>query len=958
MTVLAEPAKQVSVKTEKLPVNGMKLFENHIRPLLVRHCLECHNEKKQEGEIRLDAWKYLKGDKENDPLVIKGSPEKSRLFEVILYHEDDTQMPPKGKIPDLAIVNLRKWIKIGAPWPAKAVLHPPSQDSLIKELQETHWAYHPVRNIKVPQNKNDHWSKTAIDRFIFHEMIKENLSPSPKADRRTLLRRVSIDLTGLPPTWDELQEFEKDSSENAFEKVVDRLLASPGYGIRWGRHWLDVARYGDTKGYVFTDEIRYPYSYTYRDYVVRAMNEDVPYNRFIKEQIAADHLGLPKNSEALAALGFLTVGNRFRKNKHDQIDDRIDVISRGLMGITASCSRCHDHKYDPIPTADYYSLYGIFNSSHEPAELPLIGTVQEDSAEYKAYLKGLKKREQDVENYRREGHQKILSELRNSAGDYLQFILKEKGYDVKNMKMVIAETNLRRHSINAWKAFLKKEAGENHPLFRSWHRLLTVPKESFAKSSQKMIEELKKENPSKNNPLLIAALTEKPLTNMYEVARVYGKLFQDVEKKIQGQISEPKKDSKPAKGEKSKTAKKESLVDIATKKNKVKFKDQYEEQIRTVLYVKKTPINFAFEDSARYFDRAMNNQINRLKKKIEQWKLDSPGTPPRAMVMLDKGKPVRQRIFLRGKPGSKGADVARQNFAIVSYSKRKPFSKGSGRLELAESIVDPKNPLTVRVLVNRVWMHHFNKGLVSSADDFGTRTEEPIHADLLDYLAKDFIQDGWSLKKLHKKILLSNVYQQASNDRPDMREQDPENAFFWKMNLRRLEYEAIRDSFLAVSGQLDSKTNGKPIDFMKNPLSKRRTIYGFVNRNNLPTIMNSFDFANPDASTSERALTIVPQQALFVMNSPFILEMAKSIMKNLGVSSQTKPAEVIKLLYQKVLTRNPDENEIQLAIQFIENESVKSILDDGQPEKKSGKLSNWERFAQVLLLTNEFSHVD
>src|SRR5579863_604374 len=405
-------------------------FEQKIRPILSARCFECHGEKKQEGSLRLDSRTSILKGNESGPAIVTGKPEESRLVEVIGY-QDALRMPPKEKLADAEIALLTEWIKIGAPFPASAVATGPALGESatpagIVKARATHWSYLPIRLVEPPAVKNATWGAAAIDRFVLAKLEEQGLAPAPPADRRTLLRRAAFDLVGLPPTAEEVAAFENDISEGAFASVVDRLLASPHYGERWGRHWLDVARYADTKGYVFTEERKYPFSYTYRDYVVRAMNSDLPFDRFILEQLAADQLPTGDDKAPLAAMGFLTLGRRFGNNQFDIIDDRIDVVSRGLLGLTTACARCHDHKFDPIPTDDYYSLYGIFASSVEPADLPLIGEPQNNDA-YREYEQELAKREGAVSAMQAEKLTALIEELRARTADYLAVVADQDG---------------------------------------------------------------------------------------------------------------------------------------------------------------------------------------------------------------------------------------------------------------------------------------------------------------------------------------------------------------------------------------------------------------------------------------------------------------------------------------------------------------------------------------------------
>jgi mono/diheme cytochrome c family protein len=771
LLVLLPTASAPADNPAKPSAGQLEFFEARIRPVLAEHCYACHGPKKQRGKLRLDSAAALRKGSEDGPVIVAGHPEKSLLIQAV-RQQGEVKMPPspRPKLSAQAVADLAAWVKMGAPWPANAPgadasrLAPPGADAsrLAKkdeEPEKTHWAFQPVKKPALPAVRDSSWSKTPLDRFILAALEAKGLRPSADADRRTWLRRVTFDLIGLPPTAAEVAAFEADQSANAYEKVVDRLLASPHFGERWARYWLDVARYADTKGYVFREERRYPYAYTYRDYVVRAFNEDLPYDRFIEEQLAADRLlaaDPSRDRRSLAAMGYLTLGRRFLNNINDIIDDRIDVVSRGLLGLTVSCARCHDHKFDPIPQADYYSLYGVFASSVEPKDLPQIAEPERTPA-YLAFEKELKVRLDAVAKYR-----------------------------------------------------------EEH-------------KTGLATGNQKFREEL-----------------------------------------VQ------------------------------------------------------------------------------LQKKVDRLRATSPAAPPRAMVLVDRPSPVTPHVFRRGNPNRPGPSVPRQFLAVLSGEHRQPFHEGSGRLELARAIASRDNPLTARVFVNRVWLHLFDAGLVRTPSDFGLRSETPSNPDLLDYLAWRFMQDGWSLKKLVRQIVLSRTYRQVSADNAPGLKADPENRLLWRMPRRRLDFEAQRDALLFVSGRLDPKVGGPTVDITRAPWTGRRTLYGFIDRQNLPGLFRTFDFASPDTTSSQRHETTVPQQALFLMNSPFVLQQAKSLAARPEVRSQAQPEQRIRALYRLAYAREPDADEVTLGLRFLE----------AAAREPGGQLDPWQRYAQVLLLANEFVFVD
>jgi hypothetical protein len=664
-------------------------------------------------------------------------------------------------------------------------------------------------------------SPGSIDDRIRAKLREKGLDLNPPADRRTLLRRVTYDLIGLPPAAKEVEAFESDPSPDAFARVVDRLLASPRYGERWGRYWLDVARYADTSGDVSdTGEQRLPFSYVYRDWVIRAFNEDLPYDQFILQQLAADRLNL-EDKRALAAMGFVTLGRRFFGNIHDVIDDRIDVVTRGFLGLSVACARCHDHKYDPIPTQDYYSLYGVFASSEIPKELPLLGRP-EDTYRYDEFLAAVRMREEKFDKFCRDRFDAISKSLRTPEvmAQYLAAAQESKDVPEEKLLLLARDRKLSDFVLKRWVDYIKKNPKPDVQALAS-------------------------------DPSSPAAVT-----------------FQDLDKIL-------------------------PLEDTIKKRQ--------------------------------------------MQRDNDQVKATHPGAPPRAPCMHDLATPVEPVVFKRGNAGNPGEKVPRRFLAVLSGPERKPFTDGSGRLELARAIASKDNPLTARVMVNRIWAHHFGAGLVRTPSDFGVRGEPPTHPELLDYLACRFVEDGWSMKKMHRRILLSAVYQQSSADQPRARRLDPENTLLRRMNRRRLDAEALRDSLLAVSGTLELDMGGPPVDLSRRNC-RRRTVYGLVERARLASYLRTFDFPDPNAHASNRFMTILPQQALFFMNSPFVISRVREIVDEMD--SFTDPADRVRALYRTLYARAPTSKELDLALRFIQ----------------SG--SSWLSLVQVLVEANEFSFVD
>jgi mono/diheme cytochrome c family protein len=772
----------------------VQFFENKIRPILANNCYKCHSSQaaKLKGGLSLEYRESILHGGDSGPALVPGDPERSLLIKAVRYQDPDLQMPPKDKkLADEQIADLVTWVKMGAPDPRSAGKGL-ANASWSKERTQ-HWSFQPIKHVAEPEVHDTNWVVNPVDAFVLAKLEQNDMKPNPPADRRTLIRRATYDLTGLPPTPQEVQDFVEDKSPDAYTKVVDRLLACPQYGERWGRIWLDTARYADTRGDIKAnqDVPLYPYAWTYRDYVVRSFNDDKPYNRFVLEQVAADRL--PQlEARDLAALGFLTLGPRFNDNNNDIINDRIDVVCKGFLGLTVTCARCHDHKFDPIPQKDYYSLRGVFDSCVEPSQEPLLGQVK-PTEEYRQFSKKL--------------------------GDL--------------------ETELSND-----------------------------------------------------------------------------------EAQIQGRRNNPK--------------------------NKELVKDE-----------------------------------NQTRRQIARLEMTDPGSPPCATALYDSTKPHDSPVFLRGEAENKGDIVPRRFLEILSGRSRVPFKTGSGRLELAYSIVNPSNPLTARVLVNRVWLHHFGQGFVSTPDDLGNQSDPPTHPELLDYLALHFMQDGWSIKKLHRAIMLSNTYQQSSANNPHYAQTDPQNHLLWRANIRRLDFEEIRDSILALGGQLDLTMGGAPVQLGlgEGGFSHRRTIYGLVDRHNLPEVYGQFDFANPDITTGKRYDTTVPQQALFMMNNSLVVELARRLVNRTEFKDLSGEEPRINYLYERIYQREPTDVEVKLGMDYIEESPAPEQITDASREalqqeknermnpgpKKGGRtmamanlgpkqlrpIGTWVKYAHVLLQANE-----
>jgi len=894
----------------------LKFFEEKIRPILNDHCFACHSSEKQESDLRLDSREFVLKGGASGPAAKAEDADDSLIIEVMEYG-GDIEMPPDQRLDDGVIDDFRQWIDDGMAWPKSkddVSEKPMTIEERVADHKMTHWSYRKVTRPETLKLEQDNWSRNAIDQLLLKLMRLKLVTPSPEADRFTLTKRLYIDLLGVPPTYPEVKRVQDDASADWYERLVDRLLASPRYGERWGRHWMDVARYADTRGYAFAKDRNYPHAYTYRDYVIDAFNSDKPYDVFVNEQLAADQLESREDLERLAGLGFLTVGRKF-VNKHDDIDDQIDVVSRGLMGLTVSCARCHDHKYDAIPTADYYSLYGVFASSRE-GDLPYIGE-KETVDQFVLQKKKVDALQNDYDQFLRTKQSEIGDQLRLNVDAYLAQLLHGlKPLDFSSVDFVtIDSSSVKRRVIRRWRDYIKRIGNDSHPLWMPWFKLSALgDNDRFAKLAGQMISDWQKPE-VKINALLLDELKANPPQKRIEIARVYGKVLADV------YLAWKEKGSNDS-----------GLSKLS----------QPQQQVGIALFTDNTPTNVKIDQVASLLNDAERKIYLGKKEAVGNLRSRLPSEPDRAMVVADLPKPVEPFVFLRGQAGRRGKQVPRQFVAVLSPEAREPFKKGSGRLELAEKITSKSNPLTPRVIANRIWMHHFGKPLVSTPSDFGQRCEQPVQHELLDYLAATLIEDDWSIKALHRTIVLSAAYRQQSIQRDEAYAIDPDNYLIWRMNRKRFEFEPLRDSMLYVSGELDLAVGGKSVDITKAPFSKRRAVYGYIDRQDLPNLFRAFDFASPDSSTAKRTKTTVPQQLLFMMNSPFVAERSKSISNKVNVDSD--PREQVTQLYRIVFSRDPKATEISVGERFLRRES--------------GNPSRLQNLAQLLLLTNEFCFAD
>lgn len=915
-------AAAVPANAKKLTRAQRTFFEKKIRPVLVDKCYKCHStqpDAKIKAGLAVDTRDALLAGGDTGPAIVPGKPAASLLMETLHGDDPDLLMPPEkdgGKLPPEVIAAFAEWIKMGAPDPrgGKAMVAEEDYNPQAEKVK-AHPFFKPVKPVAVPTVKNAKLVSSPVDNFVLARLEKQGMSPSSPADKRTLIRRAYFDLAGVPPSAKEVDAFVADKSSGAFAKVVDRLLKSKRYGERWGRYWLDVARYGDTTGTTIRNrDNRYHYAWTYRDYVIRSFNEDKPYDRFLIEQLAADRLPLGEDKSALAALGYLTLGNRFNNDANQIIDDRIDVVGRGTMGLTVTCARCHDHKMDPITMKDYYAWHGIFGSSEEPTEKPLLGPGDESSADYREFKATLAKRQAELDHARHTNSVAITTRQHSLIGDYLlatyEFANPSGGkklsrtsfYRARDLDTTVASLVERR---------LRDAAKKHDPIFGPWVAFSKVAKKDFAKEAPSLAKRFAVNSDAKKklNPLVAVLFKNVPKT-MKDLSARYGKLLAGVSQEWRNLTEAARKAKKSA---------------------PVKLANANRELLRQVLFADRA--TFALDDRGirRLTSQRTDSRLNLLVRKVNDLKISHPGAPPRAMVMVDRSKPRDSPIFLRGNPKNRGSIVKRQFLEVLGGSDEKAFQDGSGRLELARAIASKDNPLTARVMVNRIWLHHFGQGIVTSPSDFGLVGEPPSHPELLDWLAGEFMANNWSMKHIHRLILNSYTWQQASDDNPEYTDKDQGNFLLWRQNRRRLDFEGMRDTLLSVAGTLKEEMGGPPVDLAKDPEPTRRTVYGLIDRAKLPGFFNTFDFASPDISNPQRVMTIVPQQALYLMNAPFVVRQGQALAARAEVAGCENTDDRIRSLYRVLYQREPSSQEMQMGRAFIDGQLSRVAVEQEKP---------------------------
>lgn len=1085
-------AKPQISPTQKITLQEMEFFEKRIRPVLVKQCYSCHSEGNKQGGLLLDTReRFLKGGISGKVLE-PGQPDKSLFISAMRYTHSKTKMPPAGKLPDNVIADMEKWVAMGAPDPRGAAptesKKPADPWSAVIAVRKKWWSLQPVKAPRLPVVKNTAWSSQLIDRYLLEKLEAKGLTPSPAADKRALARRTAILLTGLPPEKSLFESFLKDSTNAAFPKFVDALLASPHYGEQWARHWMDVVRFGETHGYEWNYQLRDPWRY--RDYLIRAFNKDVPYNQFVMEHIAGDLLprprvntaeGINESSIGTAFYRFGEVGHdNFREIGYDVIDNQIDTLSKAFQATTLACARCHDHKLDAISSRDYYAMFGILSSSRQ-----VIHTMDLPENNTKT-VQELKKIKQDI-------RATLAAEWTKSAAEAGKYLAAAQKQVAQTPDAAKAAEGLNLALLHKWTVALKANDKLEEPLYpwqataketanlpQAWEGL----KQQFQKTS--------KENRDFNttNFTLLADFGtgqtegwgfdglgiqlgtanagdfsiipegDKVLPALYP-AGIYSHLISN---RLNGSVRSPifpknkrfvsvlsvggsdgffraipdfrqfgehpqKADaprpkwfrfSKPDRDEKM-------YVDLVTKADNIRLGYNPDDQnigtqrsyigaIRAYAHdIGQNP-----KEEFRHYDKlfamptpqTQEEQTNRfaeiLGQAVEAWSKDKAtnedalwidtmlrhdlfnvevkATPqlaelttkyretekqlkaPKTVVgVADVGKGFDFPVFVRGDFNQHGETAPRRYLEVLCKSTDYYGSKGSGRLELAEKLASPANPLTSRVMVNRVWHHLFGEGFVRTADDFGHLGDKPSHPELMDYLSAQFMKDGWSIKKLVRSIVLTRAFQMASVPSAKSKLVDPANRLLQYYPSRRMTAESIRDTLLAVSGRLDRTLYGQSIDphrikptperqLFGGPLdgNGRRSVYTKITLMEGPAFLSSFNFPDPKSSQGRRDVTNVPIQALTMLNDPFVVEMASFWAKRLVAENDKDTSTRLTRMFDTALGRSPSSSELTQFNRFVlELQTLHGV----QATDTLQNATIWKDVAHTLFNLKEFIYV-
>jgi mono/diheme cytochrome c family protein len=942
------PETQTGAKPESVLSDH---FETHIRPVLAQQCFACHTSTKS-GGLRLDSKDGLLAGGKSGPAVVPGDPDKSLLLAAI-RHSGALRMP-KGatRMTDDQIAQFSTWIKDGAHWPVEKTLVK-AYTAAEKEI----WSIQPLRSGPAPATNDASWPINDIDRFVLARLEKEGLTPAPVADRRTLLRRASYDLVGLMPSHEQVTAFESDTSANAWEKQIDRLLALPQYGEKWARHWMDVVRYGEDDYRVGKRPDRaekYPFAYLYRDWLIRALNDDLPYDMFVKAQLAADLLDEKVRDKHIPALGMHGNGiwifhaSPAPVERADEWHDKVDVTSKAFLGLTVGCARCHDHKYDAVYTKDYYQLVSVFASSRFRAYPQVPKSVVD---EYEKQKKVLEKKEAALRTFLENASDLYAQMLFPRTEEYMVAAWKVGSQKRATVESIAEEAKLDPELLQRWMRFLKKKP-DNYAALKAW---------------QEMVAEGGKEEEAKK-------LAAEFYAKVAEINEKYQKLIKENEVTLaQVKDSEEIFDPLPN-GLKRFLNRYQVDLKSLERADSLLWRDVFEADVPEATAEdpeegeRRKPGLLKLTEGAleRRLTADLKLHVDRTRADIDAFKKAMPPQYPFVYGIEEAKEPADLKVFVRGNPYSFGEDAPRAFPAIFSQGQPKTFSKGSGRLELAEEIV--RQPLAARVIVNRLWRWHMGRGITDTPSNLGMVGERPNNPELLEYLASKFVADGMSWKKLHKEILMSRTYQLSASPVPANLKKDPDNRYFWRANRSRVEAEGVWDLLLQASGALNLKSIGGPSEDLTDK-TVRRGVYAKVSRMYPHPFQATFDLPPATISVEKRFLTNIPQQRLFFLNSTFVRTQAEALAER--VKSAGDEAAQVRKAFEIVYQRPPTPEELTASVNFIrmppiaappamaDNDKTKEATKEGTKEEtKKVEDSPLRSFCWALLSSNEFLYID
>jgi Protein of unknown function (DUF1549)/Protein of unknown function (DUF1553)/Planctomycete cytochrome C len=937
--------KQVVVPSAHSASADADFFENKVRPILANSCYGCHDETAK-GGLRVDQKAaFFKGG-EHGALIVPGDPDKSLLI-IAVRQSGALKMPKGGKLSDADVAILTQWIKMGAPWPDSATVtagNPTAKTGQITEEQRGFWSFLPLKPIAPPpvgDKRYEHWPRTPIDNFVLAGMHTSGLEPAPEADRRTLIRRITFDLTGLPPTQAEVDAFLNDKSPNAWEKVIDRLLASPRYGERWGRHWLDVARYAedDVRGLDPKGRGYMPFegAWRYRDWVIQSFNDDVPYDKFVTLQLAGDLVPTKSDTERkanLVATTYLGAGPWVWdqaepiQGRADERNERVDAVTRGLLGLTVACARCHNHKYDPIAQRDYYKIVSIFASStykEYPVESPATAEAFDKKNLEAAKLQS------NLREYTTALSKQLADALSIQSADYMTAAWSVSGKPKKTVDQVASQKQLDPEVLQRWVDYLAKD--HTYTYLQDWKAMAASPTSTedqarvLAEAFQKTVIRVRaKAAEIDEQNEIIRAKNDVPKHRYLDAKPSEFETFDQFCPGCELELKALPTDEAKLYSD---------LFVTQSGDEEEKFKPGVMLFVGWGLKRRLGPQYQAYVD-------AQQKKVGDLQKELKDAGF------PYVNGMADKPQATDVKLNLRGNPHSLGETVPRGFLTVLQPVNAQPYSNGSGRLDFAHDIAT--HALADRVIVNRIWKWHFGTGIVNTPDNFGAQGDRPSNPALLEYLASEFVAHGRSIKWLQRQILLSAVYRESADESAEAHEKDPANRLYSHFSRVRLDAEEIRDSILLVAGDLDLKqVSGPSSDFSDSNL--QRTVFCKVSRFRLNNYLLVFDFPNPSFTSEQRFSSNVPLQQLYFMNNTFVYQQSGVLAERVHTES-TDEARIAKA-YEYIFERKPTQQELDLGLKFLKT----------TPEKPGYEIADkpitaWDEYTRALLSSNEFQFVN